>query len=170
MKTPLIVIGSVIAVLILGGVGLYLLNRPGASPIIMQEKTYNMEKLLSSVKSKFPTVTVTKVYTEDTDPNGYLGKTGYYIQGGAFVDNRVEGTEGDTANSKDWGAEAGGSIEVYRTSADAEKRVKYLDSFQGTLLGGDLNKQNGNVVVRASGGLDRSDQEEIVNYMISLTS
>jgi hypothetical protein len=127
------------------------------------KKQLNVEQILANVKSKFPSVTEIKVYSEQNDPNNQLGKPGYYIAGGAFVDSRT----GDTL-SGNWGAEAGGSIEIYQTEADAAKRVEYLKQFQGNaLLDPGAFKQVGVVVVRASSKLTASQQAEIIDYLAS---
>lgn len=169
MKKLLIPIGVIVIVLLIGVIGLLVISRPEGSskvPFIVsqKEKTYNMEKLLSSVKAKFPTVTVTKVYTEANDPNGDLGKPGNYIQGGVFADSRI--ADCDTTAS-DWGMECGGSIEVFQNETDAKKRVEYLANFQTGILSAGSAKQVGRVVVRASDDLVKSNQDELTTYIQS---
>ncbi len=122
---------------------------------------------MSSVKAKFPTVTVTKVYNEENDPNNDLGKPGAYIQGGAFADSRIE--SGDTS-AIDWGVESGGSIEVFRNESDAKKRMEYLANFQTGLLSVGSTKQVGNAVIRASNDFSKSEQDELTSYIESLIS
>jgi hypothetical protein len=51
-------------------------------------------------------------YTSGTDPDGLLGRPGQYIGKVVFVDTRV--------------APAGGSLEVFRNSADVAARVAHL--------------------------------------------
>jgi hypothetical protein len=54
----------------------------------------------------------TVAYTTSTDPESLLGRPGQYVSKVGFVDSRV--------------APAGGSLEVFRTSADVAARVAYL--------------------------------------------
>lgn len=166
MKTTLIVTGSVLGALLTVGVIALLLTHPD-SPVSIQPKPkqYNVKSILSSVKSKFRTVTDTKVYTEKNDPNGTLGKPGSYIQGGAFADSRVEDCD---TTADDWATECGGSVEVYRDGEEAQARVEYLANFQTGILSAGSSKQVGSVVIRTSNDLQKSQQDELTSYIEDL--
>lgn len=130
--------------------------------------TPDLETIMSAIKTDFTTIQETRIYTEDTDPNGNLGKTGYYIAGAAFWDTRT-GYSDDYATEKGmWGTEAGGSVEVYPDEADAKKRVDYLASFVGNpLTDPGAFKQIGNVVVRGSSKLTKNEQDELLDSLAS---
>ena len=128
-------------------------------------KDIDLNELMEKVKAQFPTIKETMIYTEESDPNNVIGKPGYYIAGAAFWDERTNRTYDP---DEKWGAGAGGSIEVYESEADATKRVKYLESFQG---GGFLDPgrftQIEEVVVRASDEFSNSQQLEIIDFLTS---
>lgn len=122
-------------------------------------------KILADVKRHFPTVTQTYAYTAGSDPNGNLGKPGYYTAGGAFMDKRAHYT-GSTELGQ-WGAEAGGSVEVYGSYTDAAKRATYLAAFQGNpLTEPGAFKQVGNVIIRASEHLTKGQQDSVLAFLV----
>src|SRR5690349_7571461 len=120
-RTAWIVAFAILAIMI--GAGAYYLGQQRTDPKIKSAsrvttstatpKTVDFAALMANAKSHFPTVTATKVYTEQTDPNNLLGKPHQYTAAAAFLDSRTN-TSGD-----DWGADGGGGIEVYATEADA---------------------------------------------------
>lgn len=59
------------------------------------------------------------VYTEETDPNKFLGRPNQYIFKANFADTRIE--QLDETNPK------GGSIEIFTNKKDMEARKKYLE-------------------------------------------
>jgi hypothetical protein len=123
---------------------------------------YDLAELMAAAKARFPTVTTTKVYTEETDPNNVMGKPGKYVAGAAFLDSRA-GVTGE-----EWGADGGGGIEVYKTEEDAEKRVAYFNELVASgspLVSPGAYKQVGVVVVRASDALAKSQQDEIIAFL-----
>jgi hypothetical protein len=119
---------------------------------------------LSNLKTKYPSVQQTYIYSENQDPNGNLGKVGYYTAGAEFYDTRTNTQPDSTA----FGADSGGAIEVYANSSDATKRVAYLQQFQGNpTLDPGAFKQINNVVVRASSQYTASDQADMITYLAS---
>lgn len=166
----------VVGVIAIGGAGYYFLtNKDEKTSTVASstaetekeakeaEKSVDIESILEAVKAKYNTVTETKVFTEANDPNETLGKPGSYVSGGAFYDTR---TEYDIAGDESWGTDAGGSIEVFATEADAIKRAKYFSEFdQSSFLSPGAYKQVGNVVVRASSDYPKSIQDEVIAFL-----
>lgn len=105
--------------------------------------------------------------TEDNDPNGKLNKDGGYISQVYFSHKSVNQKEviGDTLIEK--GTDAGGSIEVYKTATDAEKRRDYLAGFDGSILSSGTHTVVGTVLVRTSDELTASKQKELEEAIIS---
>ena len=105
--------------------------------------------------------------TEENDPNGHLGKDGGYTAQ-IYYSSPLLGTE-TVAGDKliDAGTDAGGSIEVYKTAEDAEKRNTYLASFDGTLFDSGKHIVLGTMVVRVSTKLTASKQEQFINEIIA---
>lgn len=105
--------------------------------------------------------------TEENDPNGHFGKDGGYTAQ-IYFSSPLLGTE-TTAGDKliDAGTDAGGSIEVYATVEDAEKRNTYLGSFDGTVFDSGKHVVLGTMVVRVSTKLTASKQEQFVNEIIA---
>lgn len=128
----------------------------------------DLDEVASKVKSHFSTVTETKVYTEDNDPNKDLGKKGKYQSGMAFIDSRTE-FEKDSEEPERWGTDAGGSVEVYASVDEAKARYDELAAYQGqSFLDPGALKIKDNVVIRASTHLSKTQQDEILNYIASI--
>lgn len=88
-------------------------------------KIPSAEKLLIKLKEKNSNLADIQVYTAENDPNGNLGRPNEYISKADFSDIRIEQIGEDLA---------GGTIEVFATKEDCEKRAKYLDKFTGSGL------------------------------------
>ena len=88
--------------------------------------------------------------TEENDINGQFNKAGGYTAQVFFSYSLVDQstTYGNTLLEK--GTDAGGSIEVYKTVEDAEKRDTYLSAFDGSVLASGSHKVVGTLVVRTS--------------------
>jgi hypothetical protein len=68
----------------------------------------------------------------------------------------------------DKGTSAGGSIEVYPTKKDAEKRNQYLPSFDGGRLASGSHIVIGTVVVRTSNELSATQQKVLENNIVAV--
>jgi len=170
MNKKLIIIVAVI-IAVCGGVGAFLaLNHTSkkdnqGSNTSSSVKTPDFNAVLTALKTKYPTIKDTYVYSENRDPNDNLGKAGFYLAGAEFYDTRTN-TEPDV---EAFGADSGGAIEAYANTSDAAKRVKYLKGFQGdSFLDPGAFKQVGKVVVRASSKYKGSEQSEMIDYLASL--
>lgn len=104
--------------------------------------------------------------TEDNDPNGKLNKSGGYTSTVFFSVSLLDQSliYGDTLIDK--GTDAGGSIEVYTTVEDAQKREAYLASFDGSVLATGSHTILGTIVIRTSDELTASQQKELENQII----
>jgi len=119
-------------------------------------------------------VTGVSAVTEENDPNGKLGKQGGYTAQVFFTYNLVNQSElsykGDSIIEK--GTDGGGSIEVYSTVEDAEKRDSYLASFDGGIFASGSHRVVGTMVVRISDKLTASQQKDLeaklINSLIEL--
>jgi len=63
------------------------------------------------------------VFTPESDPNELMGRPGGYISKGNFSDLRIAE---DSYDTDDLGVDVGGSVEVFETPQDAERRYQYL--------------------------------------------
>lgn len=99
--------------------------------------------------------------TEDNDPNGNLNKAGGYTAQVYFSYELVDQSTvtGNTIIEK--GTKCGGSIEVYTSVADAEKRNSYLATFDGTPFATGSHVVIGTVVVRTSHKLTATQQKDL---------
>lgn len=99
--------------------------------------------------------------TEETDRNNSLNKAGSYI--GRIIFAYEAATRSAISDSAllNKGTDAGGSIEVFRNQADAEKRNSYLAVFDGTILDSGSHVVVGTMVVRTSSKLTASQQQEL---------
>lgn len=100
--------------------------------------------------------------TEENDPNGNLNKQGGYTSAIFFTSTNVNQDEFSTNDVIEKGTESGGSIEVYETVEDAEKRNTYLSSFDGSgMLNPGSHTVLGTIVIRTSDKLTASQQKEL---------
>ncbi len=111
--------------------------------------------------SRVPDIAYLAAATEDNDPNGQLGKAGGYTAQVFFSSTLVSSAYAkmpdlDVVKA---GTEAGGSVEVYQTEGDAERRSDYLADYDGTALASGSRKVVGTVLVRTSNALKASDQQ-----------
>lgn len=175
-KLPLILVGLVVVVALAAAGGYLLLSHrtkpmnlastnPSTTTASSQTpKQLDLDALLANLKSTYPTVQLTYIYTENQDPNNNLGKAGYYIAGAEFYDTRTNVQPDGVA----FGADSGGAIEVYANSSEAAKRVAYLQQFQGEpMLDAGAVKQINNVMVRASHYYTASEQTDMINFLVS---
>lgn len=107
--------------------------------------------------------------TEDNDPNGNLNKPGGYTATVYYSDDRISLDKSIYGNTViEQGTEGGGSIEVYATVEDAEKRRDYLAAFDGGILASGTHTVVGTVLVRTSNELTASQQQEMETKIIEI--
>jgi hypothetical protein len=117
----------------------------------------NAKTLAQALTAKIPTMKLTKVYTERSDPNNLMGRPGGYTSKIAFSDSRV--STSDTAGTEADALERGGSIEVYATRTQAKKRSDYIQAILsgGGILGTEYDYLSGGMLVRVNGTLIPKD-------------
>ena len=125
---------------------------------------------------RIDTITAMAAVTEDTDANGMLNKQGGYIGCIYFADSQVDRSqlyiEGD-GGPLDVCNDGGGTVEIFPTKEDAEKRNAYLGEFdsEGFLKVGS-HYVVGTSVVRTSDYLTGTQQKEltekITNALIAI--
>ena len=100
--------------------------------------------------------------TEDNDPNGKLNKPGGYVAQIYFSSPLVKDPYGlNTGDVVEDGTDSGGSIEVYKSVAEAKKRNKYLSGFDGTFLDNGSHKVYGTIIIRTSEELTATQQNSL---------
>ena len=99
--------------------------------------------------------------TEDNDPNGNLNKAGGYTSQTYFSSELINQADVYGDNLIDKGTSAGGSIEVYATVEDAEKRNTYLAGFDGSIFSSGSHEVIGTVIIRTSDELTASQQKDL---------
>ena len=117
-------------------------------------------------------ITGISAVTEDNDPNGQLGKQGGYTAQIYFSYKLIDQSTVDGNSIIDKGTDCGGSIEVYKTAKDANKRNEYLASFDGGLFSSGYHSVHGSVIIRISNLLTASQQKDlaakILNSLVEL--
>ena len=115
---------------------------------------------------KVPGILEIEAVTEDTDPMKNLNKPGWYTAHIYFSYQLVnqEDVYGDDLIDK--GTDAGGSVEVYKTKSDANKRNAYLSAFDGGIFCSGSHKVVGTCVVRTSNELTVSQQQALESNII----
>lgn len=84
------------------------------------------KELLEQLQEKNSNLSEIEEFTSETDPNGKLGKPGYYISKADFSDVRVEQV-GEYL--------CGGTIETFSSEKDCESRADYLNGLNDPDLG-----------------------------------
>ena len=96
-------------------------------------------------------------YTEDNDPNRLLGRPGQYVGKVNFRDRRAEN---DRLKGLD--VSEGGSIEIFETEEDAERRTAYLEGIAKSGVGpfAEYDYPRGRVLLRVAGNLTPKQARE----------
>ena len=115
---------------------------------------------------KVDEIKAARAVTEDHDPNGQLHKPGGYTSAVYFESKNVKQKKVLGKNLIDKGTDAGGSIEVYASEEDANKRNSYLATFDGSFLASGSHRVIGTVVVRTSDYLSASKQKALEQKII----
>lgn len=92
------------------------------------------EDMLKALQEKNENITEILVWTKENDPNGQLGRPGNYIGKADFSDSRVEEIWTTEEDKLVYGL-SGGTIEVFKSKGDCEKRCSYLKGFMGSDMG-----------------------------------
>lgn len=111
-------------------------------------------------------ITGISAVTEDNDPNGKLGKQGGYTAQVYFSYNLVNQANVSGNSIIEKGTNSGGSLEVYNTVEEAEKRNSYLSTFDGGIFASGSHRVVGTVVVRTSDQLTASQQKDLEAKLI----
>ena len=120
-----------------------------------------VESRLKSVKG----ITGTQAVTEENNPDGLLGKKGGYKNCIYFTFEKIapDSVPGETIVDK--GTDAGGSVEIYTTLAEAEARCEYLEGFNGTIFYSGSYAIVGTNVIRTSYSLSNEEQFELTDLI-----
>ncbi|WP_454962225.1 hypothetical protein [Eggerthia catenaformis] len=113
-------------------------------------------------------VNIVRAVTEDNDPNGKLNKAGGYTATVYFYSDYV--SESKLLEKKteviENGTAGGGSIEVYASVENANKRNEYLASFDGSALSTGSHSVFGTCVVRISDKMTATQQKELTKALV----
>lgn len=135
-----------------------LVNQPSEAYVIQCLKTISDIEAISAV-------------TEENDPNGHLNKDGGYTASVYFTSPLVDTSKtyfskNDSVIEK--GTDGGGCIEVYKTTAEAEKRAEYLATYDGGMFASGSHKVIGTVLVRTSNYMTASKQDKLEQKIINV--
>lgn len=135
---------------------------------IMKQVTNPSEAFIIERIKDIDTVTGYAGVTEDNDPNGMLNKPGGYTATVYFASSQIKEKDRMWLDGTiiENGTDGGGSIEVYTTEEDAQKRCEYLSQFDGTVTASGTHTIVGTVLVRTSDQLTASQQKELETKII----
>lgn len=91
------------------------------------QATLDAETIVVELKNEGCPIGNTIVYTEETDPNGVLGRPNQYISKCNFADTTLEQLLPDDP--------AGGTVETFATKSDCNARYTYLNSLNDPSFG-----------------------------------
>ena len=97
------------------------------------------------------------IFTEETDPNGLLGRPGQYFSKLSWRDGRAQGIG---VSSDRLSVDTGGSVELFRSVADRELRQEYLYGFAELSMISEHTFGHGTVIVRVSQRLTAAQAAE----------
>ena len=118
-----------------------------------------------------PNVKDISAVTEDNDPNGQLNKAGGYTAQVCFSSDLIDQSSIDGNTVIEKGTDCGGSIEVYKTEEEANKRNDYLGAFDGGIFASGSHTVYGTKIIRTSDKLTASQQKQLENDILnSLTT
>ncbi|MBC8556555.1 hypothetical protein [Jutongia hominis] len=127
------------------------------------------EQYIIKCLKKVKVITGISAVTEDNDPNGNLGKSGEYTSQIFFSCKWVDQSDFSDQEKTiiDKGTACGGSVEVYDSIENANKRNDYLAFFDGSRLDSGSHKIVGTVIVRTSYKLPSSKQKKLEKAIIT---
>ena len=135
------------------------------SVISMRQVTAPTDEFVISRLQGIESILEIAPVTENHDPNGQLNKQGGYIGCVYFSDTQVDRSqiyiEPGHDNVIDVGTSGGGSIEIFSSVQDAQKRDAYLGGFDGTAFVSGSHYIVGTCVVRTSNALTGTQQREL---------
>lgn len=136
---------------------------------IMKQVTNPSEAFIIERIKDINTITGYAGVTEDNDPNGMLNKPGGYTSTVYFASSQIKEKDRMWLDGTiiENGTDGGGSIEVYATEEDAQKRCEYLSQFDGTVTASGSHTVVGTVLVRTSDQLTASQQKELESIIIN---
>ncbi|ANZ35280.1 hypothetical protein BBK82_03495 [Lentzea guizhouensis] len=129
--------------------------------------TLTAEQVTQKLTERIPTVSLTKAYTAEDDPNKLLGRPNMYTSKVAFADSRVpaEGLPDDKTQ-----VEHGGGVEVFPDEAGATARMKQIQEISKN-LGGMISEYDyvrGGVLVRVSSKLTPDQAKEYESALAAI--
>jgi hypothetical protein len=131
------------------------------NPLINPPAEFIIQRL-----SRIPEIGEIQAATEDNDPNRGLNKAGSYTAQVYFESNIIDQSGFDELDVVGKGTDCGGSIEVFSTVADAERRNSYLGNFDGTIFASGSHRVIGTIVVRTSNKLTATQQKNLEAQII----
>lgn len=118
--------------------------------------------------SRIPEIGEIQAATEDNDPNRGLNKAGSYTAQVYFESKDIDQSEFDELDVVGKGTDCGGSIEVFSTVADAERRNSYLGNLDGTIFASGSHRVIGTIVVRTSNELTATQQRNLEAQIVEV--
>ena len=126
------------------------------------------ETILLALQDSGLPITDSATVTEANDANNLIGRPGQYVSKVAFADSRI-GSPIDHARPVN---DAGGSIEVFASAADAQTRSDYIQQTLqdlGPVAGTEYHYLSGTALVRVTGELPPSAAEEYESAVAGLS-
>jgi hypothetical protein len=111
-------------------------------------------QVVEKLKARGIPIGETETYTADNDPNHLLGRPNQYLSKSNFHDTRLKKSDGfDTSG--------GGSVEVFSSAEDAQRRAKYIEGLgKASPMFVEYGFTNGVVLLRVSKDLTPDQARE----------
>lgn len=126
------------------------------------------EQVTQKLTEKIPSVSLTKKFSAEDDPNKLLGRPGSYSSKTAFADARVpkDGLPDDNTHT-----EHGGSVEIFADEAGATARKNQILELSKSLGGlfAEYGYVKGGVLLRVSSKLTPDQAKEYETALASIS-
>lgn len=128
---------------------------PTATPTPTPTQAADATAVATELQAQVPSITGITTVTEELDSNNLLGRPNQYVSAAWIADSGA--TPGET------GIDSGAVVEVFANEEDATARSEYILEILksgGPMFGTEWHHQKGNVLLRVSGVLSPSVNEQ----------
>lgn len=134
-------------------------DAPEPSPSPLAEEPTDGAAVVDLLAAAGLPVKLTVDYDESTDPNKQLGRPNGYQDKVAFVDARIDAAA--VIDDDEGSVELGGSVEVFATEAEAQRRADYIKTVTaGTPALTEYGYVSGGILLRLSQQLTPKQAKE----------
>lgn len=135
-----------------GGSGSARVASPAATVTGTAGRTTDAATVVAALKAAGVPIGAVQVYTAANDPNSLLGRPGQYTSKASFTLTTIPAEKQNASDQFD--VQNGGSVEVFGSAADAQRRDRYVATVTASVpMLVEYDTVQGTVLLRLSGAL-----------------